>query len=387
MNFEYHAPPAIIFGKESRLKITDQIKSLRLKNPLVVSDDYLYKSGVVGNFTELLTRDGFEFSLFTEIKSEPVMADVSNALDIYNENNCDGVICIGGGSAIDTAKAVAVMAVNPGSIADYMGYQKVKNHRVPLIVIPTTAGTGSESTRITIITNTDTDVKMMCLDNAFMPDISIIDYELTLSMPKSLTAYAGMDALTHALEAYVSVKANLVSDLFAMKAITLISNNILAAYNDPDDEIARENMLIGSNLAGTAFSNSSVCAVHGMSRPIGANFHVPHGLSNSMLLPVVTERSIPDNVKRYAEAAVGMGFDPGLDDEILASNLMEKIRFFNSSFEIPNLSKYGVDKTKFEEAVPSMIEAAIASGSMANNPTQFSPEEMSDIYLTAYTYE
>jgi len=267
-----------------------------------------------------------------------------------------------------------------------MGYHKVKCFRVPLIAIPTTAGTGSEATRVVVITDADRDIKMMCLDNAFLPDVAILDYELSMSMPKSLTAFVGMDALTHAIEAYVSKKANPVSDIYALKAVEMISNDILIAYNHPDNETARENMMIGANLAGIAFSNASLCAVHGMSRPIGANFHIPHGLCNSMLLPVVTESSISGNIKRYADIAVKMGYDAALSEDELAGKVMEKLRLLNKELNIPNLKGHGVDKAKFEAVIPSMIEAAIASGSPGNNPIVFTPEEMTEIYQKAFDY-
>ena len=386
MNFECHVPSASVYGKGSRFDLAARAASISISNPLIVSDEYLNQTGIVKTITDRLSDEGMKFAVFTDIKSEPTMTDVDAAVRVFKANNCDGVICIGGGSAIDTAKAAAAMAVNPGTIADYMGYHKVKCFRVPLIALPTTSGTGSEATRVVVITDTDRDIKMMCLDKAFLPDIAILDYELTMSMPKSLTAFVGMDALTHAIEAYVSIKASAITDIFALKAIEMISNDILTAYNHPDDESARENMMIGSNMAGTAFSNASVCAVHGMSRPIGAYFHVPHGLSNAMLLPVVTGNSITGNIKRYADVAVRMGFDAALSDEELAGKVMEKLRFLNKELSIPNLKVHGIDKVKFEEAIPKMVEAAIASGSPANNPKVFTPEEMTEIYLKAFDY-
>jgi alcohol dehydrogenase class IV len=287
---------------------------------------------------------------------------------------------------MDAAKALAVMVTNPGSIADYMGYHKVVNPRVPLIAIPTTAGTGSEVTRVVVITDTEKNIKMMCLDNAFMPDVAIIDYKLTLTMPKQLTAFVGMDALTHAVEAYVSRKSNIVSDMFALRAISMLIKNIMNAYNFPDDEDARENMMIGSSFAGIAFSNSSVCAVHGLSRPIGAYFNVPHGLSNAMLLPIVTERSIGEKTNRYADIARFIGHDGNLGDDDLAGMFTEDLKRLNEGLTIPNLKEYGVDNEEYEKAIPDMVKAAIASGSPANNPALFSSEEMAEIYRVAYDY-
>ena len=387
MDFEYHVPPSIIYGKGSRLKAAEQANALSLKNILIVSDKYLEQIGVVAEIADSLKTAGLDFAVFTDMQNEPTTIDVDKALDVLKQNGCDGILSIGGGSALDTAKSIAVMATNPGTIGDYMGYHKVKNASLPLIAIPTTAGTGSEVTRVVVITDVERDIKMMCLDNAFMPRIAIVDYELSMSMPKSLTAFVGMDALTHAIEAYVSAKANPVSDMFALSGMSLISANILTAYDEPANEAARESMMIGANYAGIAFSNASVCTVHGMSRPLGAHFHIAHGLSNAMLLPIVTEFSVEGDIARYASVARHIGFDFDLPDEALAQKVVEKLREFNTKLQIPNLSEYGVDKAKYDSVVKDMVEAAIASGSPGNNPKVFTPEEMADIYEKAFNYK
>ena len=386
MNFEYHVPWALVFHKGSRFGVANHAKSLSITKPLIVTDDYYHSVGGSVDVEESFSNAGMDYALFYKIFSEPTATDVEGALATFKENQCDGVVCIGGGSAIDAAKAVAVMTTNPGTIADYMGYHKVVNPRVPLIAIPTTAGTGSEATRVVVITDTERNIKMMCLDNEFMPDVAIIDYKLTLTMPKNLTAYVGMDALTHAVEAYVSRKASIVSNMFALRAIDMIIKNILNAYNFPDDEDARENMMIGATFAGIAFSNSSVAAVHGMSRPLGANFEVPHGLSNAMLLPIVTEYSIGQNPKLYADIARFIGHTGELDDDELAKVIFADFKRLNNELTIPNLKEYGVNHEEYEALIPSMVVAAIASGSPANNPTVFTAEEMAEIYKKVFDY-
>ena len=386
MNFEYHVPPVFVSHKGSRFGVANHAKSLSIKKPLIVTDDYLYHSGGSVDIEDCFTNAGMDLALYYDIYGEPTLKDVEGALATYKENHCDGVVCIGGGSAMDAAKAVAVMVTNPGSIGDYMGYHKVVNPRVPLIAIPTTAGTGSEVTRVVVISDTEKNVKMMCLDNAFMPDVAIIDYKLTLTMPKNLTAYVGMDALTHAIEAYVSKKASIVSNMFALKAIDMIIKSIMNAYNFPDDEVAREMMMIGASFAGIAFSNASVCAVHGMSRPIGANFGVAHGLSNAMLLPVVTENSVGSNPKRYADIARFIGHDGNLTDVELAEALVVDLKRLNTELTIPNMKEYGIKQEEYELAIPAMVEAAIASGSPANNPAIFTAGEMADLYKIAFDY-
>jgi alcohol dehydrogenase len=372
--------------KGSRFSVFNHAKSLSIRKPLIVTDEYYHSVGGSKDIEDCFSNAGMDYALFYDISGEPTLKDVEGAITTFRDHECDGVVCIGGGSAIDAAKALAVMVTNPGTIADYMGYHKVVNPRVPLIAIPTTSGTGSEVTRVVVITDTEKNVKMMCLDNAFMPDVAIIDYKLTLTMPKTLTAFVGMDALTHATEAYVSKKANIVSDMFALRATAMIIKNIMNAYSFPDDEDARENMMVGSSFAGIAFSNSSVCAVHGLSRPIGAYFNVPHGLSNAMFLPIVTERSIGEKTNRYADIARFIGHDGDLSDEDLAALIVEDLKRLNEGLTIPNLKEYGVNREEYEKAIPDMVKAAIASGSPANNPMLFSSEEMAEIYRVAYDY-
>ena len=385
-NFEFHVPPTVIYGKGSRFKTADCIKKLSIRKLLIIGDRYLDEIGIVSEIADCVKSSGISCAAFTDIRNEPEIGDVDRALAAFRDGGCDGILGVGGGSAIDTAKAVSVMANNPGSIRDYMGYYKVRNAGVPLIAVPTTAGTGSEVTRVTIVTDTERDVKMMCLDDAFMPDAAIVDYELSMTMPKSLTAFVGLDALTHAIEAYVSAKANAASDMFALRAAELIIANITTAYNEPENVAARESMMLGANFAGIAFSNSSVCAVHGMSRPVGARFHIAHGLSNAMLLPIVTECGIEGNVGRYAALAGYFGYSMSLPEEELARKLVAELKRLNRLLDIPNFCKYGIDKAAFYNSIPHMVEAAIKSGSPANNPKVFTPEEMAEIYKAAYNY-
>jgi len=382
MNFEYHAPSSMIYKKGARLHAGQYAKVLGINKVFVISDRFMEKTGVVKELVDALGKDGLVVNIFTDIDNEPTDLDVNNALKALHADDCDGIISIGGGSVLDTAKMVAVIATNGGIASDYMGLHKVKRAGLPHIAIPTTAGTGSEATRIVIITDTDRDIKMMCLDNFFMPSVAIIDYELTLTMPKNLTAYVGLDALTHAIEAYVSKKANPISDVLALLAIDLISKNILVAYEHPDDEIARENMMLGSNYAGLAFSNSSVCAIHGLSRPIGAYFHVAHGLSNAMLLPIVTENSIEGNPERYTDVAQAMGYS-----DASPQNVVDKLKEFNAELRIPNPKEWGIKEDEFNSVIEPMVDAAIQSGSPGNNPRVFTPEELAELYRQVYTYK
>ncbi len=229
-----------------------------------------------------------QFAVYDTVATEPTVDYVKEGLKVYKENGCDFLIAVGGGSPIDTAKAIAIMVTNPGSIEDYNGLGKIPKEGAPLIAIPTTAGTGSEVTQFTIITDTKTDVKMLIGSPFIMPKVAIVDPLLTLSCPRGSTAAVGIDALTHAIEAYVSVKAQPMSDIFCLSAIELISGNLRQAWANGNNVEAREKTMLGAFQAGIAFSNASVALVHGMSRPIGAYFHVAHGASNAALLGVVT---------------------------------------------------------------------------------------------------
>lgn len=384
MKFEVHIPSTLLIGEGARKDAGTLARSLGMKKALLVSDKFLETTGVVAELSGILSAAGITPVVFTDIEREPEIKNVLDGLKTITQNGCDGIVSIGGGSSIDTAKAVSILAANGGQMSDYMGYGKVPKAGLPHIAIPTTAGTGSEVTRVTIITDTEKNVKMMCLDNAFMPTASIVDYELTMSMPKSLTSFVGIDALTHAIEAYVSKKANPVSSMFAVKAIELIGNNILKAYNEPSDKEARSAMMAGATYAGIAFSNASVCTVHGMSRPIGAYFHVPHGLSNAMLLPIVTEYSIDEaSESRYSEVAKVMGL-PGANEKELTQALVSKLHEFNKLMSIPSPGAYGIDREKYMSLLGSMAEAAIASGSPGNNPKAFTKEELMELYKKAY---
>jgi len=286
---------------------------------------------------------------------------------------------------MDTAKAIAVMVTNAGSIEDYQGLGKIPKKGSPVIAIPTTAGTGSEVTPFTIITDTRRDVKMLIGSPFLTPEIAIVDPLLILSMPQGITAATGIDALTHAIEAYVSVKAQPMSDIFCLSAIELIAGSLKQAWTDGNNVEAREKTMLGALQAGIAFSNSSVALVHGMARPIGAYFHVPHGASNAALLGVVVDFSLTGNPTRYAHIAEAMGEDiSGLSDLEAAQLGAKAVKRLIKDIKVPSLRELGVDKEKLDKLAPKMTEDAVASGSPANNPRQATKEEIIELYKLAY---
>jgi alcohol dehydrogenase class IV len=286
---------------------------------------------------------------------------------------------------MDTAKAAAVAFANPGDVRDYAGYNQVPGPGLPLVAVPTTAGTGSEVTRVAVITDTDRDVKMMMLDGHLMARVAISDYKLTMSTPAELTSWVGVDSLTHAIEAYVSTKATVLTDMLALEAARLIGAHMRRVVEHPDDEPAREAMMLGATLAGAAFSNSSVALVHGMSRPIGAHFHLAHGLSNALLLPTVTRFSVVGAPERYARVAREMRLATDEDsDRVACDRLVDELEALNADLKIPSLSEAGVERDHFERVVQDMAQAALDSGSPGFNPEPASKEQIVELYGQAY---
>jgi len=381
----FRIPRLIIAGCGASEQVGEESQKLGLKKGLVVTDRALVKMGALDGIKQALQRSGVQFALFDGVCAEPTVEFVREGLRIYRENGCDFLLAVGGGSPIDTAKAIAVMATNPGSIEDYQGLGKIPQKGSPVIAVPTTAGTGSEVTPFTIITDTKRDVKMLIGSPYLMPEIAIVDPLLTLSLPKEITAATGIDALTHAIEAYVSLKSQPMSDIFALSAIELIAGNLKRAWTDGGDIEAREKTMLGALQAGIAFGNSSVALVHGMARPIGACFHVPHGASNAALLGVVMDFSLEGNPARYAHIARAMGEDiSGLSDLEAARLAAKAVKKLIRDIKVPSLRELGVDKEKLEELAPKMAEDAIASGSPANNPRQATKEEIIELYKLAY---
>jgi alcohol dehydrogenase class IV len=379
-------PPVLITGSGSSEKVGEESKKLGVKKGLIVTDEVLSKLGVLEGTKKVLSENKIQFAVYDKISTEPTVDYVKEGLKTYRENGCDFLIAIGGGSAIDTAKAIAVMVTNSGSIEDYKGLNKIPGKGVPLIAIPTTGGTGSEVTVFTIITDTKTDVKMLIGSPFIMPQVAIVDPLLTLSCPRGLTAAVGIDALTHAIEAYASVKAQPMSDIFCLSAIELISGNLRQAWANGNNVEAREKTMLGALQAGIAFSNASVALVHGMSRPIGAYFHVAHGASNAALLGVVAEFSLIGNPTRYAHIARAMGENiTGLNDLEAAQLAAKAIKQLIKDIKIPSLKALGVEKEKLDQLAPRMAEDAIASGSPGNNPRQATKDEIVELYKIAYS--
>src|SRR5271167_5138103 len=378
-------PRLMTVGGGALADLPAMLRRLGLVNPLIVTDPFLAGSGHLTRATTQLECEGIPSTVFADTVADPTTAVVETGARRLAEGGYDSLVAIGGGSSIDTAKAMSVLVANGGQMRDYKVPAEIPKVGPAVIAIPTTAGTGSEVTRFTVITDTETDEKMLIAGLACCPLAAIVDYELTLSMPLRLTADTGLDSLTHAIEAYVSRRASPFTDGLAKNAMGLIARHIRRACAEPDNRAAREAMMLGATTAGMAFSNASVCLVHGMSRPIGAFFHVPHGLSNAMLLPELTAFSAPAALTRYAECAHAMGLaDPAEGDQASVGRLIEGLRTLNRDLDVPSPAVYGVPRERYFELMPVMAQQALASGSPANNPRIPTSGEIIELYRRVY---
>ncbi len=374
-------PRIMRVGAGASQQLPEVLHQLNIQNPLVVTAEFAIERGHVETVLAPLEDAGITCTLFSDVPADPTVSAVNKGIEVLQAQDFDGVIAIGGGSAIDSAKAIAVCGVHGGDIADYKMPAQTNAPGLPLIAVPTTAGTGSEVTKVTIITDDDSDEKMLLMGIAFQPIAALIDYELTLTKPFRLIADTGIDSLTHAIEAYVSQKANPFSNGLALSAMNIIYANIRTACEEPDNMQAREAMMVGATQAGMAFSNSSVALVHGMSRPIGAHFHVPHGLSNAMLLPAVTEFSIPAARERYADCARAMGIvDATACDQVACTQLVDTLTRLNKDLKVPTPEEYGIDPGEYSRLLPTMAQQALDSGSPGNNPRQANANEIKALY-------
>lgn len=362
-------PRAMRIGAGALNELPAALAQLGLRAPAILTDAFLAGSGALDRVLGILAEAGMVARAYGAVIPDPTVASVDAAVAFVQGGDHDCIIGFGGGSPIDTAKAVAILAARGGTMRERKAPHQENAPGLPIIAIPTTAGTGSEATRFTIITDETNDEKMLCAGLAYLPVLAIVDYELTLTKPLRLTADTGIDALTHAIEAYVSKLANPFSDGMAIAAMRSIWPNLRRVCEEPGDRAAREAMMVGSLQAGIAFSNASVALVHGMSRPIGAHFHVAHGLSNAMLLPAVTAWSAPAALGRYADCARAMGVsDPGEGDQAAVARLVEALRDANRDLSVPTPKSYGIDEARWTELLPLMAEQALASGSPGNNP-------------------
>jgi len=367
-------------------QVGDVTASLGASRPLVVTDSFCVSTGLADKVMDALSAAGLRPVLFSETVPDPTTDSLDAGLAALKAGGCDAVVGLGGGSPMDTAKALALLATQSGHMTRYKAPFRNTGPALAVIAVPTTAGSGSEATQFTVITDSRSDEKMLCAGPAFLPVAAIIDYELTTTMPPRLTADTGIDALTHAVEAYVSKKANPFTDALALSAISSISQHLRPAYADGQNARARSAMMLAATQAGIAFSNSSVALVHGMSRPLGSQFRVAHGLSNAMLFPAVTAFSAEHASKRYAECARAYGVaGPNTADGNASAALVNALIELNQDLAVPTPRSHGIDEADWRSRIPVMAQQAIASGSPANNPRVPSADDIADLYMQAYS--
>ncbi|MSU72677.1 MAG: iron-containing alcohol dehydrogenase [Opitutus sp.] len=383
---QFNVPATIVTGAGASGELSAQLTRLGARRALLVTDAFMVASGLAARFAQAMERAGFNVVRFAGVQADPTDANVRAGLARYRAEQCDTVVALGGGSPIDAAKVIAILTANPEPLSQYQGYHRVPRPGAPLIAIPTTAGTGSEVTKVAVLTDTARDVKMMMLDCHLLPTVALVDFELTLSMPPALTAHVGVDTLTHGIEAYVSRQAGVMTDALALTCVRLVADHLEAAWREPGHRAAREGMMLAATLGGMAFANSSVALVHGMSRPIGAIFHVPHGLSNAVLLPAVTRFSLAGAPERYAMVAKTMGLSrPDAKLATAGRELVAGLEALNLRLAVPRLRDCpGVERIRFEQSVARMAEDALASGSPQNNPVVPSVEEIVRLYEEAW---
>ena len=385
VNANIAAPRLLLVAGGAIRQLADVLGKFGLSRPLVVSDPFMVSSGHIQHCLEPLAAAGMAPAVFSDTVSDPTDTVIEAGVAQMRAGNFDCLIGFGGGSPIDTAKAMAILASGGGKMRDYKAPAAANTGALPIIAIPTTAGTGSECTRFTVITDTENDEKMLIGGLGALPYAAVVDFELSMSAPKRVTADTGIDAFTHALEAYVSRRANPLSDAYATAAMRLIGTHLRQVYAHPDDRAARAGMMLGATLAGLAFSNASVALVHGMSRPIGAHFHVPHGMSNAMLLPAVTRWSLNAALPRYANAARLAGFARDDDaDQLAGARLLEALDSLNEDLAVPTPEGFGVARADWNARIAQMAEQALASGSPANNPAIPDAAEIAVLYDQVY---
>lgn len=379
----FAVPSHILTGKDALAEAVPYIKECGSR-ALIVTGKHVGKSPMMHLLKKALMEAGIVYHVFDGIIGEPTDQMIEEGLEQYRKTNSEFVIGIGGGSPLDSAKAIAAMAVNEGKIADYNG-KEITGKLPGIVAIPTTAGTGSEATKFTIITDQENDIKMLLKGDCLLPDVAVVASDFSTDMPKSVTAATGLDALTHAVEAYTSKKASPLTDVFAVSAVQRIMKYLPAAYRNGYDVKAREEMSLAALEGGICINNSSVTLVHGMSRPIGALFHVPHGLSNAMLLKECLGFALDGAWERFADLgrAVGAASDDDKDPDAAAAFLGE-IEKLCRICEVPTLREYGIKETEFLPVMEKMAEDAIASGSPGNTRKPVSKEDCINMYRKIY---
>ena len=350
------------------------------KKAMIVTGKVMVKIGNCAKVEEVLKSQGIDYTVYSDIIGEPTDVMIENGLKLYKAKGCDFLVAIGGGSPIDSMKAIGALVENGGSICDFFG-KTIDVNMPPMAAIPTTAGTGSEATQFTIITDTQRDIKMLLKGKVLMPDLAVCDPQFTMTAPPKITASTGLDALCHAMEAYTSRKAQPMSDTFALSAVKRIFAWLPKAFHNGDDSEAREQMAVAALEAGVAFNNASVTLIHGMSRPIGALFHVAHGLSNAMLIKECLGFALEGAYERFGDLGRAIGAASTVDsDQAAAEKYLAAAAALVEELETPTLEEYGIDKEPFFNNIEKMAHDAMESGSPQNTLRPITQADVERMY-------
>ena len=372
------------FGAGSRAVLADEIKKRGLKKVFVVTDKDLVRFGVVAKVTDMLDMEKIEYNIFSDIKQNPTVVQVKEGVKAFIQSGFDVIVAIGGGSSIDTAKAIGIIVANPefSDVVSLEGVANTKNKSVPIIALPTTAGTAAEVTINYVITDEENVKKMVCVDPNDIPVLSIVDAELMLSLPPGLTAATGMDALTHAIEGYITKGAWEMSDMFELKAIEMIAKHLPIVVKNPSDVVARDGMAVAQYIAGMGFSNVGLGLVHGMAHPLGAYYDIPHGIANALLLPVVMQYNAESSIDKYVDIARAMGVKvDNLSPQKAAQAAVDAVKSLATRVGIPErLRDLNVKEEDLERLAKSAFEDVCTPG----NPREVKLSEISDLYKKAF---
>lgn len=385
MSTYYFLPTRNIFGEGSVKEAGALLKSLNVSKAMIVTDKFLAKSGMADRIKKIIVEAGCSAEIFSGAEPNPTDKNVESGVAAFYDYDCDSIISLGGGSSHDCAKAIGLVVSNGGTIHDYEGVDKARKDLVPMLAINTTAGTASEITRFCIITDTARKVKMAIVDWRVTPKVAINDPELMLGMPASLTAATGMDAMTHAIEAYVSTNANVLTDSAALMAVKMIYQYLPKAVANGDYMKARDKMAYAQYLAGIAFNNASLGYVHAMAHQLGGVYNLPHGVCNAILLPYVEEFNLIGNLNRFRDLAEAMGEQiEGLSTAQAAARAIKAIRIISEHVGIPtNLKELGVKPEDFD----IMAENAMKDVCCLTNPRKATKAQIIEIYRRAYEGE
>ncbi len=383
MGYSLKLPGRTLFGEGALEEAGADIRALGTR-ALIVTGRIVQKSEAFARLTRLLSKQSVGWAVFSDVPGEPDDSMIDEGARAYGYAGCDFIIGLGGGSPMDSAKAIAVKVALPGNVTDWAG-REITGKLPPLALIPTTAGSGSEATRFTVITDSKKCAKLLLRGDVLIPSLAVVEHTFTLSAPPALTAYTGIDALTHAVEAYTSKKATPLTDPYALAAVRRIFESLPKAFKDGSDRAARESMSIAAYEAGVCISNASVTLVQGMSRPIAAKFHVPHGLSNAMLLVHCLRFSAQGRPDKFAKMARFIGAAPNrFTDREAADALIGAFAELTRVLNIPTLRAYGVPENEYREAIPQMARAAIASGNPGNTLCDVAEGDIIRLYDSLY---